>query len=183
MQLGGVLSTSHVANSFMGTGLRPDEPEKGPDEPPMFWPPDPPMVMPRALGPAPVAAGLPVMPPTPGFAGLQPPIALAITMDTSVSAIWPSFQSLTLSHYYNKTAFDFSTFRKSSRLREVRQTTGFFECSRLQRKKGRLRRAAASAQRSVSYGLYSPRLGCLSIKTESVFFFSLYFDCDVTKNI
>ena len=41
MQLGGVRSTSHVANNFIGTGLKEDATPEAAD-PNIFWPPIPP---------------------------------------------------------------------------------------------------------------------------------------------
>ena len=58
MQLGAVLSTSHVANSFMGTGLGPDRPEEvippeetRPPEPATVPWVGPPAALPREVGP------------------------------------------------------------------------------------------------------------------------------------
>jgi hypothetical protein len=57
MQFGGVLSTSQVANNFMGTGLKfdeppimPDRPRPKPDDPP-GWPPAPGLLPPGVVRP------------------------------------------------------------------------------------------------------------------------------------
>ena len=85
MQLGGVLSTSQVANSFMGTGFSPELPEKKPDDdepPPMGPMPPPETAVPAPALPVPAfpatAEAAVMLTPGPMPGGLQPPIALAM---------------------------------------------------------------------------------------------------------